>query len=167
MPYWTGSTYDRQSRRAIEAGPTGSDLDNYLVSRQLVEATSDVSDGHWTTQSGAATNLFAVVDETPFPIDTDYAQSYFSSVPDSFVLAVDPTLLGPVAGNQYLRYRYGKDAVGGHRVDLTVALLQSGVSIQTWVHQDIPAGFVQVAQLVTVSITSYGALSARFTYQQV
>jgi len=167
VPYWVNSQYDRQSRRAIEAGSAGSDLDNYLVSRQLVEQTSDVSDGHWTTQAGAATGLFAVLDETPFPIDTDYAQSYFSAVADSFEVAIDPALLCPVAGNQYLRYRYGKDAPGGRRVDLTVDLRQSGVTIQTWVHQDMPAGFVQVAQLISATITAYGALSARYTYQQI
>src|SRR4051812_36840152 len=167
MPFWTGSSFDLQSRKALEAGSLGSSIDRYLASRQLVEPTSDTSDGHWTTQAGAATNLFAVVDEAPFPVDADYMQSYFSAVPDAGLVALDPALLAPVDGNRYLRYRYGKDAPGGHRVDLQVDLLQSGVSIQTWVHQDIPAAYIQVAQLVTVSITTYSALSAKFTYQQV
>lgn len=165
MTYFYGSTYDRQSRRAVLENGQQSSLVLYLDPRQFATVVSDTSINHWTTQSGGTSNLFSALDET-IPDNTDYIRSYFSSVTDSVTLALG-AVQTPLSGPRYLRYRYGKDAAGGHRVDLTVELLESGTPVQTWVHQNIAAGFVEVAQAITNSITNYGALSTRFTYQQV
>lgn len=165
MAYSYGTVPDCQSRRAILENGQQSSLILYLDPRQFASPIADGGIGHWTTQSGGTTNLYASVDET-LPDDTDYIKSYFSNVADPVTLTLG-AVQAPLAGPRYLRYRYGKDAAGGRRVDLTVELMQGASSLQTWNHQDIPPGFVEVAQLITAGVSDYGSLGTRFTYQEV
>jgi hypothetical protein len=132
--------------------------------RQFAVPTSDLSVGNWTTQIGGTSNLFAVVDET-IPDDSDYIRSEQAPASSPVTLAFG-TLSTPQTGPRYLRYHYGKDSSAA-QMNLSVELLESGVSIQTWSHTDIPVGFLEVAQQITVSITNYGALSVRLTATQV
>jgi hypothetical protein len=167
MPYWRGSQFDLQSRRALEASGgvlPYSALLLYLAPRQFAVAISDSSIGNWTTEANSSSNLYASIDET-VPDNTDYIRSGLVPSSDVAVFALT-SLSTPLSGPQYLRYRYGKDVAGG-QVNLTVELLESGVSIQTWTHTNIAAGFLDVTQPISVSITNYGALSVRLTATQV
>jgi len=167
VPFYPGSTYDRQSRvaqlsQSFDQVHAGS-LVLYLVDRQFSVPISDFSAGNWTTQSGGTTNLFATLDETNRD-DTDYIRS--EQTPTSSAVTLQLTSLStPNAGPQYLRYTYGKDAAG--TINLTVELLE-GVSVtQTWVHNDVPLGFFLASQQITNAISDYTNLRIRFTATQV
>ena len=167
MAYWLGSTYDRQSRRALEASgavlPYGA-LVLYLAPRQFAVPTSDISAGNWTTQVGGTTNLFSVVDESP-PDDSDYIRSETGPVNSPVTLAFG-TLSTPQSGPRYIRYRYGKDTAGA-QINLTVELLEGVSVVQSWSHTDVPLGFTPATQQITNAISDYGNLRVRFTANQV
>lgn len=168
MPYWRGSQYDRQQRVAeasqnVDQVHAGALL-LFLAARQFAVAISDTSSGNWTTELGSPSNLYASIDET-VPSNADYIISGVLPVSDVAVFALT-SLSTPLSGPQYLRYRYGKDSTGP-QVDLTVELLESGISIQTWSHTDIQVGFLDATQAISVSISNYGALSVRLTATQV
>jgi len=131
---------------------------------QVAQPTSDISVGAWTTQTGATTNLFAVVDEV-IADDADYIRSEQDPNSSPVTLAFE-SLDAPISGTRTLRYRYWKD-ISGAQVDLVVDLMEGASVVQTWTHNDITTIPTLAEQTITNAISDYSNLRIRFTANQV
>jgi hypothetical protein len=89
---------------------------------QLAHPSADLAADNWTTQAGAATALFAVVDE-PQLDPADFLQSATSpATPNEVKLRLSPLVDPAVSSGHVVRYGYRKDAADGDPIDLTVTL---------------------------------------------
>ncbi len=134
---------------------------------QNARPASDVTNGTWTDQAGG-TSLFAAIDEATAS-DADYIQSANATLTaDVAEIALGGITDPAVSTGHVIRYRYGKDAMGGDVVNLTVSLRQgTATEIAAWTHADIGVGPITVAQTLTGaqadSVTDYSALRLRFS----
>lgn len=144
---------------------------------QFARPIADTLRDNWETQVGGITNLYQQIDEA-IADDADYIRTVL--FPTNDVMVVKLTSLGdPVSSvNHFVRYRYGKDAVGGAQVDQTVQLRQGyvnegspGTLIAQWVHVDVAVFPVAAAQTLSGgeadSITDYSDLYLRMVANQV
>lgn len=117
-------------------------------SAQILAPVADVSAGTWTTDTGATTNLYAAIDEASAN-DADYVRSSLSPVTaDEVKVRLGPATDPAVGTGHIARIRYGKDATGGDRIDLTVNVYAADGTtlVATRTYADIDA-------LTTVDIT--------------
>lgn len=112
----------------------------------------DLSAGGWTTQAGATTGLFGVVDEATAS-DADYVRSAASPAADELVLAfpaVADAGLG-ADGSLRVRFRYAKPAGVAARIDLAVTLRGGATDVATATLTDIPDAFTDGALTLTAA----------------
>ena len=157
----------------IQSASTGFHVDSVsafdLV--QVARPTADVTDGTWTDQAGGV-SLFAAIDEVTAS-DADYIQSAIATLTADVSEISLGTITDPaVSTGHIIRYRYGKDAVAGDVVNLTVSLRQgTATEIAAWTHTDIGVGPITVAQTLTAlqadAVTDYSALRLRFSSVKV
>lgn len=123
---------------------------------QILSPVADVSAGAWTTDTGAATNLYAAIDEATAN-DADYVRSSLSPVTaDESKFRLAPATDPAVGTGHILRYRYLKDATSGDRIDLVVTLYRAdGVTaVASQTHTDIDAVTTATLTLSTVEADS-------------
>lgn len=136
---------------------------------QTAAPDGDVTDGTWTNEAGSNVNLFASIDElvSGGAGDADFIKSGLSPASaDVAQFSLGPITDPAVSTGHKVRYRYGKDQVGGDIIDLTVRLKQGGTTIASWVHSDIAVGPLDVEQTLTGgeadAITDYSLLELVF-----
>lgn len=130
---------------------------------------SDISAGGWTPSAGA--DLFAMIDETPDAVDTDFDISAVDPSSDTFEVKLSAIGDPAVSTDHVVRYRYGKPLTDD-RIDLVVSLRQgASTEIAAWTHADIPQGWTTAAQTLSGgqadAITDYSDLRLRFVATKV
>lgn len=144
---------------------------------QFARPNSDIVDGNWIKSTGGNTDLFSMIDETPFD-DVDYIESGIAPSTDAVAIHLSD-VADPVSSiNHIVRYRYGKDSAAGAQIDIVVQLRQGytgegtqGTLIHAETHTNVGSGFT--AGTFTLSgaeadaITNYNDLQIRITANQV
>jgi hypothetical protein len=137
---------------------------------QFARPTSDAHAGSWLTDTGAATNLFATIDETTAS-DADYIRSPTDPSNAPVVVKIG-AITDPASSTGHIfRYRYLKS--GTATIDLVAQLRQGYVSegspgtlIASASHTNISASATTAALTLTGgeadAITNYGDLYFRF-----
>ena len=134
------------------------------------------ADGY-TDEAGGSTNIYGSIDEV-VQADADYIKSAVAPSSDVYVTKLTNLEDPQSSDNHTLRYAYGKDAVGGAQIDITVQLRQDyvneagqGTLIKEIVHTNVDSGFTLNAYGLSSgeadSITDYTSLYVRIVSNQV
>lgn len=146
---------------------------------QFARPDADITDGTWLNEAASATDMFNSINEdVSSPNDSDYIQSV--SAPSSAACAFGlSNITDPVSSSGHImRWRRGKDVVGGAQIDLTVQLRQGytgegaqGTLINSFSDTNIPESFTTTTDTLSGaeadSITDYNDLQVRFVATQV
>ena len=94
---------------------------------QYARPSADTVRDNWFDQADGIVNLYTRIDESIFD-DADYIKTQATPSADVFVTKLT-TVEDPISSiNHTIRYRYGKDVVGGDSIDLTIQLRQGYVN---------------------------------------
>ncbi len=134
---------------------------------QFARPSSDITvNGGWTTQAGATSNRWTVLDEIEPANDADFIQSALAinDVYECRLSSVQPALINRL---HVLRYRGRKSAIGGNVRGVIVELLQGASVIASNTHADLTAVMLDGAIVLTKEqgalITDYADLRVRFS----
>jgi hypothetical protein len=127
---------------------------------QFLRPDGDTTLNSWQDDGGGTTNIFQAIDESS-AVDTDFVTSS-NNTNDAYTGTVSNPGSTPGAGTVTARYRYRKDASGGHTVNIQVEVLEGGTQRGTATHSNI--GNTWTAGSFTVTgVTDFNNLSFRFT----
>lgn len=144
---------------------------------QFARPDADITDGNWIKSTGGNTDLYTMIDETPFD-DADYIESGLAPSTNAVAVRLSDVVDPVSSADHVVRYRYGKDAAAGAQIDVVVQLRMGytgeggmGTLIHAETHTNVAAGFT--AGSFTLSgaeadaITDYTDLQIRITANQV
>lgn len=93
---------------------------------QLARPSTDTTRDNWEEDDGTTTNIWDQIDEV-IADDADFIRTQLTPTNDVYVTKLT-SLEDPISATGHtVRYRYGKDAAGGDRIDLTIELRQGYV----------------------------------------
>ena len=125
----------------------------------------DISRGSWTTQSGAAANLWATLDEESAN-DADFIQSSLTAN-DAYECLLSSVAPAVIPRNHSLIIRGLKNAANGNQRGVDVALLQGATLIGSTSFPTLPATVTQqvvdLPRAWAATITNYADLRIRVT----
>jgi hypothetical protein len=133
---------------------------------QYARPIADVVINSWTTQTGAASDLFAMLDEDAAD-ETDFVQSSLT-VNDAYECRLSAAPAALIDRGHVLRYRCRKNQAAGNQRGVTVELRQGATVIATNTHADLTAlwqpdnAFLPTPAQAAL-ITDYADLRVRFT----
>jgi hypothetical protein len=132
---------------------------------QYARPIADVVVNAWTTQTGAASDLFAVLDEDAAD-ETDFVQSSLT-VNDAYECRLSAVPAALIDRGHVLRYRCRKNQALGNTRGVTVSLLQGSAVIATNSHPDLtalwqPDNAILLTPAQGALVTDYADLRVRF-----
>ncbi|MDQ3540489.1 MAG: hypothetical protein M3440_07355, partial [Chloroflexota bacterium] len=167
-----GATGDKTATASLAGYPTAITLTfppgaggEPPAPAQTAAPVSDASAGTWTTDTGAATGLYAAIDEAAAS-DADYIQSQLAPTGANPAEVMLGSLSAPDTGTRSIRVRRAK-GVGTARVDLTTALVRGGTVVQSFTEADIGAAYSTTTHTLTSDPAAWTDLRLRFTATQV
>jgi Concanavalin A-like lectin/glucanases superfamily len=113
---------------------------------QFSQPDSDVSISGWSTHTGATTNLYQQIDETPRD-DADYVLSADTPSSDTLILSLQPVTDPGVNNNFVVRLRLRKTTTS--QINLTATLQAGTTDIATGTFNDISGELTEVNFLLT------------------
>jgi hypothetical protein len=122
---------------------------------QFSRPNSDITPGGWTVAPLWSKVNEASANDSPLISSGNNASSDICRLGLTAVSA-------PQAGTRTIRYRYRKDAAGGHTINVLVRLLSAGTLVQEWTHNDVTETFVTATQTVTGTVSDWSALTVEF-----
>lgn len=144
---------------------------------QFGRPSADTLRDNWEEDDGTTTDIFDQIDEAVAD-DADYIRTVLTPTSDVYVTKLT-NLEDPLSSTGHVvRYRYGKSASGGDRIDITVELRQGytnegsqGTLIASATHTDVGAfpvaGSITLSGAEADSITDYTSLYLRFVANKV
>jgi hypothetical protein len=133
---------------------------------QYARPIADVVINSWTTQAGAASDLFAVLDEDAAD-EADFVQSSLT-VNDAYECRLSAAPAALIDRGHVLRYRCRKNQALGNQRGVTVELRQGATVVTTNTHADLtalwqPDNAILLTTAQAEAITDYADLRVRFT----
>ncbi len=148
---------------------------------QYARPTSDITDGNWLDELGAATLFAHIIAQVDGSLsssdDATYIESGSAPSADAFACHLGDPEDPAVSTGHVMRWRRGKDSAGGSQIDLTVQLRMAyvsegtqGTQITSQADTNIPDAFTNNSYTLSGAeadnITDYTDLQLRLSANQ-